>query len=317
MATLDTTRPLYELGFKGVYCRLLARVAGRALANLKDKVVVRKAFRVAQTVRPTSIWLDRTLVFSPEHLQRLRRLFPDIKILYFTPDDMLNPDNGTDRFMQCLPNFDFTVTTKSFHLDELKRFGALKVHFVDNAYDSRDHRPPSEEEARSVKTYDVVFVGGYERERAASLMRIARTGLSVKIVSWDFPRTLRIPPNVFVDRRFLAGTAYAQCIWSGRINLGFLRKVNRDLQTTRSVEIPACGGFMLAERTEEHKRLFAEDIEAVYFDSECELLCAIERYIKDTVRRENIAKAGRARVLKGRYDYKNRIVETLACLGLR
>lgn len=317
VAVVDTTRPLYASGFKGPYYRLLARIAGRLSGELNNRIIVRKVIQEVKRSLPQLIWIDRSLVLNPQHIRELRRIAPHLKIIYFTPDDMLNPNNDTRRFIECLSSFDFTVTTKSFHVEELARLGSPRVHFVDNAYDSRDHRPPHFGEAASPRPYDVAFVGGYEAERAASLIRIANTGVSVHIVSWDFPQSMRLPPNVCVDRRFLVGNKYAQCIWNAKINLGFLRKANRDLQTTRSIEIPACGGFMLAERTEEHRRLFREGLEAAYFDSEAELLVAIQTYLKNPQLRERIAEAGRARVLSGRYDYRSRITDTLESLGLR
>ena len=71
--------------------------------------------------------------------------------------------------------------------------------------------------------------------------------------------------NLKIHFTDVIGDDYRKTICSSKIVLGFLRKVNADTQTSRTFEIPACGGFMLMERTENQQRLFEEGKEAEYF----------------------------------------------------
>jgi len=118
-------------------------------------------------------------------------------------------------------------------------------------------------------------------------------------------------PNLIVEHKPLWGEEYAKAISSFDINLCFLRKINRDLQTTRSVEIPACGAFMLAERTEERLGLFEEGKEAEFFSSDEELMSKVKFYLDNPEMRYRIAASGRKRCVSSGYNNENRIADVL------
>ena len=100
------------------------------------------------------------------------------------------------------------------------------------------------------------IIGDYEFERAESMFFLAKNGIPVRIWGSNWGRKCRLRHgNMVIENRPLWGEDYAKGICTFDYKLSFLRKIKRDLQTTRSVEIPACGAFMLAERTNENLKL--------------------------------------------------------------
>jgi spore maturation protein CgeB len=73
------------------------------------------------------------------------------------------------------------------------------------------------------------------------------------------------------------------------------------------VEIPACGGFMLAERTAEHLELFDEGLEAEFFASDDELIDKCRRYLGDEDARGAIARRGHERCIASGYSNAGRL----------
>jgi hypothetical protein len=246
------------------------------------------------------VWIDKGLSIGPATLDRLRGLLPRARFVSYSPDDMLNPANQSPRYLKSIGSYDLHVTTKSYNVPELAQIGAKEVLFVDNAFDPATHRPiqlSREDEARFAA--EVGFIGWFEEERADWIYQLAVAGIRVTVRGPDWSRFKKSHPLLEVCDTWVGDAEYARVLSATKINLGFLRKINRDLQTTRSVEIPACRAFMLGERTAEHLRLFEEGKEAEFFASFEELLAKCRHYLAHDLERRKIAAAGYRRCHAG------------------
>jgi len=264
---------------------------------------------------PDLVWIDKGLVVAPATLRTISAT--GVRVLHYSPDDMSGRHNQSWQYLRSIPLYDVHVTTKSFNVPELKRMGARSVVFVNKAFCSKTHRPIEiGAEQRDLFGGPVGFIGGFERQRADSIKFLVEHGLPVRIWGggkWDsWARSTRTP-KLTVENRPLWGNDYAVAVCSFDICLGFLRKLNRDLQTARSIEIPACGTFLLAERTAEHTGMFEEGVEAEFFGSDEELLEKCRYYLDNPVRRERIARSGRLRCLNGHYSYEAHMESALKC----
>jgi spore maturation protein CgeB len=258
------------------------------------------------------LWVDKGLTVRAETLMRVKELHPGTVIVSYSPDDMLNLDNQSREYLAGVPLYDLHVTTKTYNVGELKELGARDVFFVDNGFCPYTHRPVLVSAGERLRLGGPVgFVGTCERSRASSIAFLAQNGIAVKV--WgEWPSIWSIIYGVRsaqVMGRAVFADEYAGAICSFKIALNFLRKINRDLQTTRSVEIPACGVFMLAERTDEHLALFKEGVEAEYFSTNQELLEKVRYYLAHDDERQAIAERGRRRCIDGNYSNQARLAK--------
>ena len=251
------------------------------------------------------VWIDKGVIINASTLKFIKEKSPTTKIVSFSPDNMVLRHNQSQNYLNCIPYYDCTFTTKSYILDDLKNMGVKNIHFIHKTFSEDFHCPQilTEEEKERLGG-DVGFVGVWEQERCDSILFLVKNGLNVKVFGdgkWNeykglYPN-LVILPGIFSED-------YPKALQAFKISLCFLRKKNFDQQTARTMEIPACGGFMLAERTKEHLQLFKENKEAVFFSDNEELLEKCRLYLGDYMEREKIALAGRNRCLNSGYSNK-------------
>lgn len=269
---------------------------------------------------PDIIWIEKGNTIFPWTLKKIKQVSPEITIVSYSEDDMYASHNRSLYYRYGLKYYDFVFTTKSYNCDqsELPTLGARRVIFVDKSYDTYQHKP-IDLSAEDLSKYgsEVGFIGAFEEERAASILYLARKGVKVRVWGTEWHKMTINHPNLILENHPVYGLEYVKAICATRINLCFLRKMNRDLQTDRTMEIPACQGFMLAERTEEHLRLFTEGEEAAYFGSNEELLQKVRYYLIHEEERQKIAHAGRKRCVDSGYSHHERLKFMLSkVLGL-
>lgn len=252
------------------------------------------------------VWIDKGLTITADTLRYIRQQQPNCKIVSYTADNMALRHNQSQQFLKCFPLYDVHITTKSYIIDDLKQLGAKKVIFTPQSYATEFHHQWNLSASDRMRLgCDVGFVGTYELERAESMLYLAQHGIKVRVFGSDrlWRKYRDVNKNLIVEKYGLYSEDYSKSFQAFKISLCFLKKINYDLHTSRTMEIPACGGFMLAERTAEHQSLFVEDKEAVYFSSNEELLEKCRYYLSHDTERETIARAGHQRCITS--DYSN------------
>ncbi|NQV56039.1 MAG: glycosyltransferase [Rhodospirillales bacterium] len=262
------------------------------------------------------LWLERGVTIRPSTLEAIKSSHPSTRLVWYSEDDMMNLRQISRWTERALALFDLWVTTKSMNAEasEMPLKGVRNILFVNNSYDPSLHRPVqvSEEDA-VVYGADVGFVGTFERQRAESLMYLARNGIRVRVWGNGWNRFGSRGDGPEIMGRPVYGDEYAKAVCSTKINLCFLRKENRDLQTCRSMELPAMGGFMLHERNPEICGLFQEGEDAVFFADDRELLEQCQIWLSADEKRRRVAEHGRKRVLEDGHSHHDRldqIIET-------
>ena len=264
--------------------------------------------KIRDAVRNSSfdvVWIEKGNMIWPCTLSYIKKHAPRARLISCSEDDMYAAHGHSLWYRIGLQYYDLVFTTKVFNLEELKLFGAKETKLFLDSYDEKIHKPMNlTEEERERFSCDVAAIGAFENERAESLLYLAEHGIKVSVWGGNWGRMTNSHPNLVIKNEFLFGEDYSKAICATKINLNFLRKINRDEVTSRSVEIPACGGFMLSERTARHLEFFEEGREAEFFGSNEEMLEKIRRYLENNEDREKVARAGLERCVACGYSMR-------------
>jgi len=124
-----------------------------------------------------------------------------------------------------------------------------------------------------------------------------------------------LPRDVYTTVKpifYARGADYRRALCASKIGTCFFSRWNRDQYTTRSWEIPACGTFLLSERTPAMQEFYREGKEAEFFEGPEEFMDKVKFYLDNDAARKRIAAAGYARVIASGNDIYSRMRQWLA-----
>ncbi|MBI1840575.1 MAG: glycosyltransferase [Verrucomicrobia bacterium] len=265
---------------------------------------------------PDLAWLEWPKLLSSETLQAARRKFPRCLFVGFYDD---NPFGGRTqdawqwrRFLDAAPQYDLLLVKRATDVERLRAIGARRAELFMHGYFEKLFRPRGGEDAHQ---HDVSFVGTALDHRVGFVRQlIGREELPVRVFGNRWERTLVYHRHRSHFAPPVLGEAYAEVLQTSRVNLGFVSSSNQDEYTMRSFEIPACRGFMLAERTPAHQALFEEGREAEFFSSVEECADKARFYLDHPEARRRIAQGGYERSTQCDYSLRRRLRDVLQAL---
>lgn len=249
---------------------------------------------------PDIVWVDSGELLGIDCIRLLKST--GASTVLYNHDDPTGPRDG-QRFASlrnAISAYDVCVVVRDENIDEFRALGASQILRVDRSYDEVMHAPFADPadiapEFRS----EVAFIGTWMRneQRDRFIVDLINRGIPVSVwgARWGLsPFWPMLRP--YYRGGNLSGRDYVAAIQGSKVCIGLLSSGNRDLHTTRTMEIPYAGGLLCAQRTHEHMAMFEDGREAVFWDNADECAHWCRTLLANGAQRESIRQAGMRRV---------------------
>jgi spore maturation protein CgeB len=290
--------------------RITWRLGGHLIAPL----LLRRFPQVLEGKRFDLCYVDNGEWISAAVVRLLRRYCG--KVINYNIDDPTGP-RDMKRFAayrDALREYDLAAVVRQENIEEARKLGAKNVMRVWRSADEVVHAPrPITPEIQKEWQSEVLFLGTWMPERGPFLLDLVKLGVPLTIIGTHWQKAPEWPElKPFWKRGAIYGDDYAYAIQCAKVNLGLLSKGNRDLHTTRSLEIPALGGLLCAERTTEHTELYDDNVEALFWSDakECADRCFFALQHPD--QGIEIARQGHLRYIKNNYTNESVLAHILS-----
>jgi hypothetical protein len=282
--------------------RAVYRVLGRRPPRLP--LFERRVLRAAAEARPDVVLIVKGAYIRPRLVRKLRQM--GAALVNFSTDDPFNPAVKLPYLREAIREYDLYATPRRANVAQLQAAGARKTVVVPFGYKPSVHFVVPDDANGERRACDLLFIGGADADRVPFFRRIVELWPGVRLDLygnyWNRDAVLSR-----YWRGFALGDVYRSVTRSAGFAINLVRRANRDGHVMRTFEVPACGGCLLTERTEDHARFFDEGRDALFFDTPEQLVAQARALAEDDDHRRRIALSGHDRVVRDGHTYDARL----------
>ena len=272
-----------------VYDRARRRVARVRHDGLAPDVPAEHLAQFARSHRPYLTVAFRCERLTPETIGVLNANSELGCVNVYTDSPFVIPGNSAVRMFDSLREYRAVLTFAKSLLGSFRQLGARHVAWLPFGYHPALNRPTSD--AGKHAQWDVTFAGTWGPLQERWLERLLDLDLRIFGRQWHhLSRGSQLRARWRHGQGL--GSEMAEVIGAARVTVNFVRAEHGCAHSMKTFEIPASGGFMLTNDTEEQRLFFQGDEECVYFDSPEEMAAKAKFYISHHHERARIRLAG-------------------------
>ena len=221
------------------------------------------------------------------------------------------PGNSAMQMDESLRCYSTVFTFSKSLVPVFYQLGAKHVEWLPFGFDPATHSP-APPTSGELPPFDVAYLGAWGPIQERWLSPLVELGLRIFGPGWHHLASSS-PLRACWEKGAGMGRHMASAISGAKITVNLTRAEHGCGHSMKTFEIPACGGFMLTNRTDEQMQFFADEKECVYFDTIDEMFVKAKYYVENADQRERIRLAG-IKAVRG-HAYENRAIALLKHMG--
>lgn len=259
----------FDFYYKSKIHKVLTRLG---LTSLQRKIQKRLLNKV-KNEKYDLIWVFKGMEIQPKTLLELKAHTK--RLVNFNPDNPFifsGKGSGNKNVTLAIPLYDEHFTYDHEVKNQIDEEFGIKCTLIPFGFDQETILDIDLHLTQDIKA--VCFVGNPDAYRAEILKVILDSGFPLHVYGNDWDKFLK-HPNL-TNHGPAYEKEYYKTLRKYRVQLNIMRVHNLDSHNMRSMEIPGCGGMMLAPKTKDHMDFFEEGKEAFFYENWDDLISKVK-----------------------------------------